>query len=116
MTSKRGAPRFEAALNRLREERLAVEETRRAIQRDIGLRMEDAAHHRQLLAQTYAELGQLARAIETLERMEAEGLYLPPAEGAQPRLSREVGAEAAGGSGLLDQPPVAPLGRLGALS
>lgn len=115
MTSKRGAPRFEAALNRLREERLAVEETRRAIQRDIGLRMDDAAHHRQLLAQTYAELGQLARAIETLERMEAEGLYLPPAEGAQPRLSREA-APASGGAGLLNRPPTAPIGTLGSLT
>lgn len=62
---------YEAALNRLREERLAVRDIREAILADEGLKASDAAHRRQLLSQTLLELAQLGRAIDLLTRLEA---------------------------------------------
>lgn len=62
---------FEAALNRLKEERLAVRDIREAILADEGLRASDPAHRRQLLAQTLLELAQLGRAIDLLAGIEA---------------------------------------------
>lgn len=61
--------RFEAALNRLKEERLAVIERRAGIERDEDLKASDHAHWRQLRAQTLLETGQLAAAIDLLERV-----------------------------------------------
>ncbi|WP_426036475.1 hypothetical protein [Brevundimonas sp. DC300-4] len=61
---------YEAALNRLKEERLAVRDIREAILADDALKASDPAHRRQLLSQTLLELGQLARAIDVLTRLE----------------------------------------------
>lgn len=61
---------FEAALNRLREERITVAEVRDQILKDEALRRADPAHRRQLLSQTMCELGELGRAISLLERVQ----------------------------------------------
>ena len=65
---------FEAALNRLKEERLAVADAREHILKDEALKASDPDQRRQLLAQTLLELGQLARAIDVLTRVEAGDL------------------------------------------
>lgn len=65
---------FEAALNRLKEERLAVADAREHILKDDALKASDPDHRRQLLAQTLLELGQLARAIDLLSRVQAGDL------------------------------------------
>jgi hypothetical protein len=65
---------FEAALNRLKEERLAVADARQHILRDEALKASDPVHRRQLLAQTLLELGQLGRAIDLLTRVQAGDL------------------------------------------
>lgn len=65
------APRFEAALNLLREERRAVVEVRRTILRDQDLRASDPGHHTQLCIQALREIQQLTRAIDVLDRMES---------------------------------------------
>lgn len=57
---------YEAALNRLREERLAVTAARAAITRDHLLKQEDPAHWRQLMGQTWREIHQLGSAIDVL--------------------------------------------------
>ena len=62
---------FEAALNRLREERLTVAEVRDQTLRDEKLRREDPAHRRQMLSQTMCELGEIGRAVDLLERVQA---------------------------------------------
>lgn len=62
---------FEAALNLLREERLAVQAARGAILRDSGLEISDPAHRDQLLGQTMAEMAQISRAITLLERVQS---------------------------------------------
>lgn len=64
------APRFEAALNLMREERRAAVEARLTILRDRDLEMSQPGHHHQLLVQTMREIGQLTRAIDVLDRME----------------------------------------------
>jgi hypothetical protein len=86
---------FEAALNRLKEERLAVADAREHILKDEELKASDAAHRRQLLAQTLLELGQLGRAIDLLTRVQAGELVemdLPePAEPRAPPPPRQTG-------------------------
>ena len=62
---------FEAALNRLKEERLAVIGRRTDIDKDHALKASDYAHWRQLRGQTLLEIGQLGRAIELLERVQS---------------------------------------------
>lgn len=62
---------YEAALNRLKEERLAVRDIREAILADEALRASDAEHRRQLLSQTLLELAQLGRAIDILTRLDS---------------------------------------------
>lgn len=62
--------RFEAALNRLKEERLAVIGRRLDIDKDEALKASDNGHWRQLRSQTLLEVGQLGRAIELLERVQ----------------------------------------------
>jgi hypothetical protein len=66
--------RFEAALNRLKEERLAVIGRRLDIDKDDALKASDHAHWRQLRGQTLLEIGQLGRAIELLERVQSGDL------------------------------------------
>lgn len=61
---------YQAALNVLREERLAVVEVRRTIMADEALRRDDPRHHSDLLTQTMAEAAQLSRAITLLERVQ----------------------------------------------
>lgn len=65
---------YEAALNRLKEERLAVADAREHILRDKALQAEDPAHRRQLLSQTLCELGELGRAIDVLSRLHSGDL------------------------------------------
>jgi hypothetical protein len=65
---------YEAALNRLKEERLAVTDIREQILRDEELQASDPAHRRQLLSQTLCELGELGRAIDVLTRLESGDL------------------------------------------
>lgn len=65
---------FEAALNLLREERRAVMAARSQIMRDEDLKRADPGHRGSLLAQTMAELAQLARAITLLERVQSGDL------------------------------------------
>lgn len=65
---------FEAALNRLKEERLAVADAREHILKDEALKASDPDHRRQLLAQTLLELGQLGRAIDLLARVQCGDL------------------------------------------
>lgn len=65
---------YEAALNRLKEERLAVGDIRDQILKDDDLKGEDPAHRRQLLAQTLCELGELGRAIDVLTRLQSGDL------------------------------------------
>jgi hypothetical protein len=62
--------KFEAALNRLKEERLAVIGRRLDIEKDEALKASDSAHWRQLRSQTLLEIGQLGAAIELLERVQ----------------------------------------------
>jgi hypothetical protein len=62
--------KFEAALNRLKEERLAVIGRRLDIDKDAALKASDYDHWRQLRSQTMLEVGQLGRAIELLERVQ----------------------------------------------
>jgi hypothetical protein len=62
--------KFEAALNRLKEERLAVIGRRLDIDKDAALKASDYGHWRQLRSQTLLEVGQLGRAIELLERVQ----------------------------------------------
>src|SRR5690606_29062321 len=62
---------FEAALNRLKEERLAVADAREHILRDEELKASDPDHRRQLLAQTLLELAQLGRTIDLLTRVQS---------------------------------------------
>lgn len=90
---------FEAALNRLKEERLAVADIREQVLRDEGLKATDPAHRRQLLAQTMLELGQLGRAIDLLTRVQGgelvemdlpEPVIRPPAPPRQTALIRKV--------------------------
>ena len=90
---------FEAALNRLKEERLAVADAREHILKDDALKASDPDHRRQLLAQTLLELGQLARAIDLLTRVEAgelvemdlpEPVICPPDPPRQTALIRRV--------------------------
>lgn len=72
---------FEAALNLLREERLAVTAARGQILRDVVLEADDRAHRDQLLAQTMAEMAQISRAITLLERVQSGELVemdMPP--------------------------------------
>lgn len=66
--------RFEAALNRLKEERLAVIERRDQIDKDAPLKAADVDHWRQLRGQTLLEIGQLGRAIDLLERVQSGAL------------------------------------------
>lgn len=84
----------EAALNRLKEERLAVADAREHILRDEALKASDPDHRRQLLAQTLLELGQLGRAIDLLTRVQAGELVemdLPaPAEPRAPPPPRQT--------------------------
>lgn len=68
------APRFEAAINLLREERRASVEVRRTILRDRDLAEADPGHHNALLVQTLKEVGQITRAISILERLESGDL------------------------------------------
>lgn len=65
---------YEAALNRLKEERLAVADIRDQILRDETLKADDPAHRRQLLSQTLCELGELGRAIDVLTRLQSGDL------------------------------------------
>lgn len=90
---------FEAALNRLKEERLAVAGARDHILKDDALKASDPDHRRQLLAQTLLELGQLGRAIDLLTRVQAgelvemdlpEPVFRPPAPPRQTALIRKV--------------------------
>lgn len=90
---------FEAALNRLKEERLAVADARQHIMRDEALKASDPDHRRQLLAQTLLELGQLGRAIDLLARVQSgelvemdlpEPIVRPPAPPRQTALIRRV--------------------------
>lgn len=90
---------FEAALNRLKEERLAVADIREQVLRDDALKATDPAHRRQLLAQTLLELGQLGRAIDLLARVQGgelvemdlpEPIIRPPAPPRQTALIRRV--------------------------
>jgi hypothetical protein len=67
---------YEAALNRLKEERLAVRDIREAILADEDLRASDPAHRRQLLAQTLLELAQLGRAIDLLTGLQSGDLVV----------------------------------------
>ena len=82
---------MQAALNLLREERRAVIERLAAIETDAVLKVEDAAHWRQLRTQARLEVGQIARAIDGLERIEsgalreAEGRLLAPPPPPGPR-------------------------------
>lgn len=62
---------FEAALNRLAEERLAVAEVRRQVLEDRELAASDPGHRRDLLAQTRAELAQLDAALDLLRQVQA---------------------------------------------
>jgi hypothetical protein len=62
--------KFEAALNRLKEERLAVIARRIDIEKDEALKASDSVHWRQLRSQTLLEIGQLGRAVELLERVQ----------------------------------------------
>lgn len=85
---------FEAALNRLKEERLAVRDIREAILADEALKASDPAHRRQLLGQTLLELGQLGRAIGLLTRIEAGELVemdAPVAADIVPDIPRQTG-------------------------
>lgn len=66
--------KFEAALNRLKEEQLAVIGRRLDIDKDAALKASDYAHWRQLRSQTLLEVGQLGRAIELLERVQCGDL------------------------------------------
>lgn len=63
--------KFEAALNRLKEERLAVMERRKEIEADQSLKGLDFAHWRQLRGQTLLEIGQLGAAIDLLARVQS---------------------------------------------
>lgn len=79
------APRFEAALNLLREELRATVEVRRTILRDHDLASTAPGHRDDLLIQTLREMQQYTRAIGVLDRMEngelieeALAVSLPP--------------------------------------
>lgn len=63
-------PRFEAALNLLREELRATMEVRRTILRDQDLQATHPGHRDDLLIQTLREIQQYTRAIGVLDRME----------------------------------------------
>lgn len=65
---------YEAALNRLKEERLSVGDIREQILKDEALQASDPAHRRQLLSQTLCELGELGRAIDVLTRLQSGDL------------------------------------------
>lgn len=69
----------QAALNLLREQLRAVADTRRQILMDRDLERDDPDHRRQLLIQTRIELGEIARAVGLLERVEAGTLIEVPA-------------------------------------
>lgn len=77
---------FEAALNLLREQVRAVADVRRQIMADRALRLEDPRHHHALLVQTMAEMGQLGRAISTLEAVSAGRIVVVPAAGVSPQV------------------------------
>jgi hypothetical protein len=62
---------YEAALNRLKEERLAVADIHAQLLRDDALKTEDLAHWRQLLSQAVCEMGELGRAIDVLTRLQS---------------------------------------------
>lgn len=69
----------QAALNLLREQLRAVADTRRQILADRDLERGDPDHRRQLLIQTRIEMGEIARAVGLLERVEAGTLIEVPA-------------------------------------
>lgn len=62
---------FEAALNRLKEEKLAVEDIHAQLLKDEALKAEDLAHWRQLLSQAVCEIGEHGRAIDVLTRLQS---------------------------------------------
>ncbi|MGH7021288.1 MAG: hypothetical protein ACREEY_15515 [Brevundimonas sp.] len=74
---------MQAALNILREQRRAVLDVHRQILNDDALKVEDAAHWRQLAGQASAEAGELMAAITLLEKVmdgrliEEPGAMLP---------------------------------------
>lgn len=113
MSRMTGAPRFEAALNLLREQRRAVADVRRQVMGDEALKAEDPSHRRQLLVQTMAELNQLSDTITVLERV-AQGLPAdaPPAEPSRPRVASADLPPIQRVSGLAARPALPVIGRL----
>lgn len=104
-------PRFEAALNLLREQQRAVAAVRRQILSDDDLRREDPAHRQALLTQTLREIGQLSEAVTVLERVQAG----QSAYAAAPAGPRVVGADLSPAervSGLTSRPALPVIGRL----
>ena len=111
MSIRKSGPRFEAALNLLREQQRAVAAVRRQILADNDLRREDPGHRQDLLTQTLREIGQLSEAVTVLERVQA-GLSPYAVARVGPRV---VGADlppAERVSGLTARPALPVIGRL----
>ncbi len=101
---------FEAALNLLREQQRAVLDVRRQIMSDEALRAEDPVDHHRLLVQTLAEVGQLGRAIRTLEAVQAGRIVALPDEITGPRVKAADLPATERTSALTVKTPSAPLG------
>lgn len=103
---------FEAALNLLREQLRAVADVRRQIASDEALRAEDPKHQHALMVQTLNEMGQLGRAISTLEAVEAGRILVAPETVLRPRVAAADLPPIERTSALALKTPSAPLGAL----
>nr|WP_314525464.1 hypothetical protein [uncultured Brevundimonas sp.] len=113
-TGEAGA--FEAALNLLREQLRAVADVRRQISSDETLRAEDPKHQHALMVQTLNEMGQLGRAISTLEAVDAGRIVVAPEIVLRPSVAAADLPPIERSSGLMGKipppspPAVAPIG------
>lgn len=103
---------FEAALNLLREQLRAVADVRRQIASDEALRAEDPKHQHALMVQTLNEMGQLGRAISTLEAVEAGRILVAPETVSRPRVAAADLPPIERTSALALKTPCAPPGAL----
>lgn len=93
---------YEAALNRLKEERMSVGDARAAIARDNDLKAEDIDHWRQLMSQTWRELTQLGAAIDALTML-SDGRAVLASSAVEPCSCGDVPDIPAQGSARRDQ-------------
>ena len=112
MSRRMRPPRFEAALNLLREQRRGVEETRRLVMADDDLRTEDPRHRQALLDQMLAEIAQLSEATAVLERLQAGEAAYPDAPDGPCVASADLPAMQRVSGLMVARPSLPVLGRL----